>query len=95
MKKLALTIVIVLGLGISAFADGGLFQRGYNAKNGFSGYNYFGVTDIEGEEDDLFVSPLMPIHGLEEDQNAPVGSGIVVLMGLGAAYMVAKKRKED
>ena len=26
MKKLAITIVIVLGLGISAFADGGLFQ---------------------------------------------------------------------
>ena len=36
MKKLAITIVIVLGLGISAFADGGLFQRGYNAKNGLA-----------------------------------------------------------
>ena len=94
MKKLALTIVIVLGLGVSAFADGGLFQRGYNAKNGFSGYTYFGATDM-GEERETFASPLMPIHGLETDQNAPVGSGIVLLMGLGAAYMAAKKRREE
>ena len=94
MKKLALTLVIVIGLGLSAFAEGGLFQRGYNAKNGFSGYTYFGATDM-GEERETFTSPLMPIHGLETDQDAPVGSGIVALLGLGAAYMVAKKRKEE
>ena len=93
MKKLALTLVIVIGLGLSAFAEGGLFQRGYNAKNGFSGYTYFGAKDI-GEESEVFVSPLMPIHGLESDQDAPVGSGIVVLIGLGAAYLVGKKRKD-
>ena len=29
------------------------------------------------------------------NQNAPLDSGITVLLGLGAAYMVAKKRKED
>ena len=94
MKRLVITIVIVLGLGISAFAEGGLFQRGYNAKNGFSGYNYFGAREM-GDDEEIFISPLMPIHNLETDQDAPVGSGIVVLMGLGAAYMVAKKRKEE
>ena len=94
MKKLAITIVIVLGLGLSAFADGGLFQRGYNAKNGLSGYTFFGAREV-GEEEEIFISPLMPIHNLETDQEAPVGSGIVVLMGLGAAYMVAKKRREE
>ena len=94
MKKLAIPIVIVLGLGLSAFADGGLFQRGYNAKNGFSGYNYFGAREM-GDEEEIFISPLMPMHNLETDQEAPVGSGIVVLMGLGAAYMVAKKRREE
>ena len=94
MKKLAITIVIVLGLGLSAFADGGLFQRGYNAKNGFSGYNYFGARDM-GDEEEVFISPLMPMHNLETDQEAPVGSGIVVLMGLGAAYLVGKKRREE
>ena len=34
-------------------------------------------------------------HGLATDSNVPVGSGIAVLMGLGAAYLVGKRRKED
>ena len=50
MKKLALTIAIVLGLSMTTFADGGgLFNRANNANNGGSGYSYFsgskGVTD--------------------------------------------------
>ena len=94
MKKTILTIVLILGITMTTFADGGLFQRGYNAKNGFSGYNYFGARDM-GDEEEVFVSPLMPMHNLETDQDAPIGSGIIVLMGLGAAYMVAKKRREE
>ena len=94
MKKLALTIALLLGITMTTFADGGLFQRGYNAKNGSSGYNYFGARD-RGDEEEVFVSPLMPMHNLETDQNAPIGSGIVVLMGLGAAYLVGKKRREE
>ena len=94
MKKLALTIALLLGITMTTFADGGLFQRGYNAKNGFSGYNYFGARDM-GDEEEVFISPLMPMHNLETDQEAPVGSGIVVLVGLGAAYLVGKKRREE
>ena len=94
MKKLAITIVIVLGLGISAFADGGLFQRGYNAKNGFSGYNYFGARDM-GDEEEVFVSPLMPMHNLETDEGAPMGSGSSDRVGLGAACLVGKKCREE
>jgi len=94
MKKLALTIVIVLGLGVSAFADGGLFQRSYNAENGRSGYLYFGQQASLFRETET-PQPLMPLHGLEDDQDAPIGSGIVMLMGLGAAYLVGKKRREE
>ena len=94
MKKLAITIVIVLGLGISAFADGGLFQRGYNAKNGFSGYTYFGATEM-GERTTDPLMPGLPAHGENTNQPAPVGSGIAVLLGLGAAYLVGKKRREE
>ena len=94
MKKLALTIVIVLGLGVSAFADGGLFQRSYNAENGRSGYLYFGQQTSLFRETET-PQPLMPLHGLEDDQDAPIGSGIVMLMGLGAAYLVGKKRREE
>ena len=39
----------------------------------------------------------LPGFGLSEDYDAgtPLGSGIAVLLGLGAAYLVGKKRRED
>ena len=42
-------------------------------------------------------SPLAPNHGLPGNQNAeaPLGTGIAVLMGLGAAYLIGKKRNEE
>jgi hypothetical protein len=95
MKKLILTSAIILGISLTTFADGGLFQRGYNAKNGFSGYSYFNSQNGDNmlREDPIY--PVLPGHGQDTNQPAPVGSGIAVLMGLGAAYMAAKKRKED
>ena len=97
MKKLTLTIAIILGMTMTTFADGGgLFNRGNNARNGASGYSYFstdGLSDIRPE--DPFNGPLLPMHGETDNQDAPLGSGIVALMSLGAAYMVAKKRRED
>ena len=97
MKKLTLTIAIILGMTTTTFADGGLFQRGYNAKNGFSGYSiYFNSkADDNNRLLDNEIYPMLPEHGLTDDQPAPVGSGIAVLIGLGAAYMVAKKRREE
>jgi hypothetical protein len=92
MKKLTLTIAIILGITMTTFADGGLFQRAYNAKNGYSGYTIFGARDTY---DNTIDAPVLPSHGLDQNQPAPLGSGIAVLMGLGAAYMVAKKRREE
>ena len=61
MKKLALTIAIVLGLSMTTFADGGgLFHRGENAANGVSGYNYFGTTDMNRGDG---LTPMLPAHG--------------------------------
>ena len=86
MKKLALTIAVVLGLSLTTFAnnDGGLFQRGASEPN----------SGIYGTRDGI-LGPNLPIHGEPGDVDAPLGSGVAVLLGLGAAYMVAKKRKED
>ena len=96
MKKLTLTIAIILGMTMTTFAEGGgLFNRGNNARNGASGYSYFstdGLSDIRTEDP---FNPLLPAHGLEDNQDAPLGSGIVALMSLGAAYMVAKKHREE
>ncbi|MBR5726031.1 MAG: hypothetical protein IKX56_04780 [Muribaculaceae bacterium] len=87
MKKLALTIAVVLGLALTTFAntnDGGLFQRGAS----------------EPSSPELFAnrsgSIALPDHNSDQNGDAsPLGSGVAVLLGLGAAYMVAKKRKED
>ena len=84
MKKLALTIAIVLGLSMTTFAEGGgLFQRGAEQKQ-TSNINRSG-------------SPMLPNHGSDQngDADAPLGTGIAVLAGLGAAYLIGKRHKED
>jgi hypothetical protein len=88
MKKLAMIIAIVLGLSLSTFAnpnDGGLFQRG--AASEPAATELYGIRS-EG-------NPRLPNHGLADNQDAPLGSGVAVLLGLGAVYMVAKKRREE
>lgn len=84
MKKLALTIAIVLTMGLGAFAqDGGLLNRGVSFdKNERGGMMKGGEMNF-------------PDHGQNTDGDAPLGSGVAVLLGLGAAYMVAKKRNEE
>ena len=91
MKKLALTIAVVLGLSLTTFAnnDGGLFQRGASETTD-------GVYGDRGMREGGF--PGLPgggEHGLTDNGDAPLGSGMAVLLGLGAAYMVAKKHREE
>ncbi|MBQ4398071.1 MAG: hypothetical protein II829_00625 [Bacteroidales bacterium] len=89
MKKIALTLAIVLGLSMTTFADGGgLFQRGANPEE------QNGVFGNRTEQ----TTPLLPNHGLTGNQDAdqvPMGTGIAVLAALGGAYLVAKKRREE
>ena len=86
MKKLALTIAIVLGLGLTSFAEGnqggGLFQRG-------------AAKEMSNRETGGMITPGLPAHGETGNQDAPLGSGIALLLGLGGAYLVAKKRREE
>ena len=89
MKKLIMTIAIVLGLGMTSFADpngGGLFQRGDAPEQ----------DGIYGNRGGGF--PSLPGHGAEGNQDAdevPMGTGIALLAALGGAYLVAKKRREE
>ena len=85
MKKLALTIAIVLGLGLTSFAgnDGGLFKRGATAEK------------ADNRVGSGVFAPGLPNHGEDTNQSAPLGTGIAVLAGLGAAYLIGKRRKED
>lgn len=81
MKKLALTIAIVLGLGIAASAQGGLFQYGYEDENGL--FRNGGTIAMPG----------MPDHDQTTNQDAPLAGGALLLIGFGAAYAL-KKRNE-
>ena len=87
MKKLALTVAIVLGLSMASFAEGGgLFGQGQTVEESTpttTMYNRDGIPGLPGGG-----------HGQGGNQPAPVGSGIAVLIGLGAAYAVAKKRED-
>lgn len=89
MKKITLTLAIVLGLSMTTFADGGgLFQRGANPEE---------QNGVFGNRTDP-ATPLLPNHGLTGNQDAdqvPMGTGIAVLAALGGAYLVAKKRREE
>ena len=89
MKKLALTLAIVLGLSMASFAEGGgLFGQGQSAEENSTPTTMYnrsgGAPGLPGGGG----------HGEPGNQPAPVGSGIAVLIGLGAAYAVAKKREE-
>ena len=94
MKKLALTIAIVLGMCITSFAQnqrgGGLFQYGWVSDEEFYGIGY-SYQDFD-RTDPLF--PRLPIHGEDDNQNAPLGSGALLLIGFGAAYALKKRNKK-
>ena len=89
MKKLVLTIAVILGMTFSASAqyfgenNGGLFHRG---------------ATPNGDKDGTGInSPILPNHGLSDNQDAnetPLGSGALLLVGFGAAYVMAKKNRK-
>ncbi len=91
MKKLIITIAIVLGLSMMSFAQGGLFHRGTNADGTPAEVSLTG-DGTRGPSDH---TPMLPIHQQDgENQPAPLGSGVVVLVALGTAYLVGKKHLE-
>ena len=89
MKKTIITIAIVLGISLGAAAQqqgGGLFQRGYVPDEA----NY---DNVDSYRNDGLID--LPGHGSENDFDGPIGSGIALLAGLGAAYAFGKRRKEE
>ena len=88
MKKLALSLAIVLGMSLGAMAQGGLFQygdvnEGYETNRGF-GLREGGIPGMPNEG-----------HGSGNNNGAttPLAGGALLLIGFGAAYAL-KKRNE-
>ena len=95
-----ITVSLVMGLAISTQAQhfsnkdgqgGGLFGRGLVADEMYYGAGY-GQNSLLNDNG----LPGVPNgHDLEGDQPAPVGSGVALLIGLGTAYCLVRKRKEN
>lgn len=90
MKKLALSIAIVLGMSLGAFAQGGLFQYG-------NAYDDYGTrTGLRAPLTDPLI-PIVPGHGFDGSQDGtetPLAGGALLLIGFGAAYALKKRSKK-
>ena len=85
MKKAIITLTIVLGMTLGAAAQGGLF--GYGT---VSDEDYYGAGYRNGEP------PLLNLpntHGDANDTPAPLGGGVLLLIGFGAAYALKRSKK--
>ena len=91
MKKQIITLTIILGMAMTGFAQDGMFHRANSGDNGNAIYQSRTSGSIFKDGG----MPGLPGHGGSGNEDAPLGSGIVLLAGLGAAYMVAKKRREE
>ena len=85
MKKTLLTIAIVLGIGLGAFAQqgGGLFGMGPQR------------SSYDNDQTDRTGSGLLSLptsHNQDTDQS-PLGTGALLLIGFGAAYALKKRQK--
>ena len=98
MKKLVLTTALILALGLTTFAQsgGGALRRSKEYRE------YLNAGKMNNQAGGLRTNnntPLLPNSfdnpGDFDGTDAPLGSGIAVLIGMGAAYAIGKKRKED
>ena len=95
MKK-TLAIAIALGLSFTVLAQndgGGLFRYGAVSDESYYGSAY--CEDFNLNRDPIL--PDLPLqHGSDQSQSAPLGGGVLLLIGLGAAYAIrqAEDRQE-
>jgi hypothetical protein len=80
MKKILLTIAILMTMAFSANAQCDVFFNWNDADNETN--RYVG---------DDFSFNLPAAHGSEYDYNAPLGNGLLVLTALGVGYAIKKK----
>ena len=82
MKRIVLSIALVLTLGLSVNAQSdGFFKSTYQDAN------------EEARTGTGRALPGVPEFGGDVDKPAPLGSGLLLLAGMGAAYALRRKRK--
>ncbi|MBO6027074.1 MAG: hypothetical protein J6P73_07495 [Bacteroidales bacterium] len=103
MKKILLASTIILGISFYSYAqNGGLFGYGQIDKEeesyDIAWYSFYQNQDEV--DNSLFgflkgssLLPNLPNHDQNDNQNAPLGDGIVLLISLGTAYVLKKRKK--
>lgn len=90
MKKILFAVALILTIGLCANAQrggrDGFFNDWDEMSNGLDKFDDFG----NGLRD-----PGLPGGHGGGDTPAPLGSGLVVLTALGAAYAVARRKREE
>lgn len=94
MKKLFFTLTLLLALTLGASAQGGMFGYGRIGET----YTDWGPSYWNATQDwtrTVGGSLILPTsHGSGTDQNGvPVGSGVLLLTALGAAYALKKRKR--
>lgn len=84
MKRIVLSIAVVLTLGLSANAQ--------SQSDGFFKSTYQDANE-EARTGTGRALPGVPEFGGNVDKPAPLGSGLLLLAGMGAAYALRRKNK--
>lgn len=79
MKKIILTLCFIVSIALQLKAQ--------SKTDGFlnNTFEYRSVEDL--------AKPTLPRVGQTSDQSAPIGSGLVLLTGLGLGYLTLKKKE--
>ena len=87
MKRIAITLAIVLGITVGASAQNrGLFDRGPESGEAYDTYDRTSGS---------FMGGLPSLHATGQDQDSsPLGGGALLLIGFGAAYAMKKRKKQ-
>ena len=91
MKRYILTIALALCLSINLSAQ---FSQQYSSDGFFSSNKYSEYREGDG----WGTMPLLPGHTTSKDYDAdpaPVGSGLLLLAGLGLGYASLRKLKNE
>ena len=83
MKKIIFTIAIILTMAFSVSAQDGFFRSDDGGQR----------TGTPGVDEPLV--PHGPLGGAQDQDAAPLGSGLLVLTALGAGYALLHRRKHQ
>lgn len=97
-KAIIILAIMMLGCGYSVGQQQGFFTNS-GAGSSTDGFFKSPYVEYRAEDDDWGVMPLLPqTHGYHYDYPAhetPVGSGLLLLAGMGLGYAIRKRKTEN